>query len=128
MDQAVKQEMEFERAFSAAGGLLVSGTDPTGAGGALPGFGSIRQVELLVEAGFSPLEALKISSYNGARYLERLDRIGTLEPGKRADIVLVRGEPDLDITDLRNIETVFRDGIGYDPVKLIDSVRGLVGR
>lgn len=120
-DVAVKKEMEFERAFVAAGGLLVSGTD------FLAGFDSIRQVELLVEAGFTPLEALKISSYNGAKYLERLDRIGTLEPGKQADIVLVRGEPDIDITDLRNIETVFRDGIGYDSAKMIDSAKGKVG-
>lgn len=127
-DAAVKKEMAFERAFAAAGGLLASGTDPTGAGGTIAGFGSIRQVELLVEAGFTPLEALKISSYNGAKYLERLDKIGTLEPGKRADIVLVRGKPDQDIADLRNIETVFRGGIGYDSAKLIESTRDLVGR
>src|SRR3546814_148814 len=120
--------MEFERAFVEAGGLLLAGTDPTGAGGAIAGFGSIRQVELLVEAGFTPLEALKISSYNGARYLERLDEIGTLAPDKRADIVLVRGKPDQDISELRNIQTVFRDGIGYDSAKLIESVRGKVGR
>ena len=127
-DAAVKNEMAFERAFVAAGGLLVAGTDPTGAGGAIAGFGSIRQVELLVEAGFTPIEALKISSYNGAKYLGRLDRIGTLEPGKRADIVLVRGKPDRDIVALRNIETVFRDGIGYDSKRLVESSRGLVGR
>ena len=81
-----------------------------------------------MEAGFTPIEALKISSYNGAKYLGRLDRIGTLEPGKRADIVLVRGKPDRDIADLRNIETVFRDGIGYDSKRLVESSRGLVGR
>lgn len=100
----------------------MSGTDR------LAGFSSLRQVELLVEAGFTPLEALKISSYNGAKYLERLDEIGTLEAGKRADIVLVRGKPDRDIADLRNVQTVFRDGIGYDSAKLIESARGEVGR
>lgn len=121
VDEALKMEMAFERAFVAAGGLLLSGTDR------LAGFSSIRQVELLVEAGFTPLEALKISSYNGAKYLERLDTIGTLEPGKRADLVLVRGKPDIDIKDLRKIETVFRDGIGYDSAKLIESARGKVG-
>jgi imidazolonepropionase-like amidohydrolase len=127
-DAAVKKEMAFERAFAAAGGLLLAGTDPTGAGGAIAGFGSLREVELLVEAGFTPIEALKIASYNGAKYLERLDEIGTLASGKRADIVLVRGKPDRDIGELRNIETVFRDGIGYDSKKLVESTRGLVGR
>jgi imidazolonepropionase-like amidohydrolase len=127
-DEAVAVEMAFERAFVEAGGLLVSGSDPTGIGGVIAGFGSLWQVEMLVEAGFTPLEALKISSYNGAQYLGRLDEIGTLAPGKRADIVLVRGNPDETIADIQKVETVFRDGVGYDSKKLIESTKDLVGR
>ncbi len=125
---ALRKEMAFQRAFVDAGGLLVAGTDPTGIGGVIAGFGTLWQVELLVEAGFTPLEAIRISTYNGARYLDELEEIGTLEPGKRADLVLVRGRPDENITDLRALEIVFKGGVGYDSKALIKSVTGLVGR
>ena len=74
--------MEFERAFVKAGGLLLAGPDPTGYGGVLQGFGDQREIQLLVEAGFTPVEAIKIATYNGAQYLGELQRIGTLAPGK----------------------------------------------
>ncbi len=127
-DDALKVEMAFQRAFVAAGGLLVAGTDPTGIGGAIAGFGSLWQIELLVEAGFTPLEAIKVGTYNGAQYLEQLEELGTLAPGKRADIMLVRGRPDEEITDIRNVEIVFKNGIGYAARALIDSMKGLVGK
>jgi imidazolonepropionase-like amidohydrolase len=127
LEAAMKKEMAFELAFSRAGGLLIAGADPTGNGGALPGFADQRGVGLLVEAGFSPAEALRIASANGARYLGRLDRIGTIEPGKVADLVVVRGDPSRRIEDVENVEIVFKDGFAYDPAKLIDSVRGMVG-
>lgn len=120
-------EMEFERSFVEAGGLLLAGPDPTGYGGVLPGFGNFRELELLVEAGFSPLEAIKIATYNGALYLEELDRIGTLEVGKQADLVLIQGDPSTDISDIRNVVTVFKMGVGYDSAKLFDAVKGTVG-
>lgn len=122
-----QMEMQFERAFAKAGGLLVAGTDPTGNGGTLAGFGSQREVELLVEAGFTPLEAIQICTQNGARYLGIEDEVGTIAAGKSADLILVRGAPDKNIADIEKVDTVFKDGIGYDPQKLIDSVRGLVG-
>jgi len=121
------EEMEFERAFVKAGGLLLAGLDPTGIGGVIPGFGDQREVELLVEAGFTPLEALHIATYNGAQYLGESDRIGTIATGKQADLVVVKGDPSTKIDDLENVEIVFRRGIGYDPAKLVESVRGLVG-
>lgn len=124
---ALKKEMEFERAFVQAGGLLLAGPDPTGYGGVLPGFGDHREVELLVEAGFTPVEAIRIATLNGALYLDRADKIGTLEPGKQADMVLIKGNPAKDIADIEKVETVFKDGIGYDSAKLIESVRGTVG-
>jgi imidazolonepropionase-like amidohydrolase len=122
-----RKEMDFERAFAAAGGLLLAGSDPTGSGGVLPGFGNQREVELLVEAGFSPPEAIRIATLNGARFLGREADIGTLAAGKRADLVLVKGDPASRIEDIENVEIVFRDGIGYDSRKLIESVRGQVG-
>lgn len=122
-----RKEMDFERAFAAAGGLLLAGSDPTGNGGVLPGYGDQREVELLVEAGFSPVEAIHIATQNGARFLGREQDIGTLEPGKRADFVLVKGDPAESIADIENVEIVFKDGTGYDSRHLIDSVRAQVG-
>jgi imidazolonepropionase-like amidohydrolase len=122
-----EQEKQFERAFAQAGGLLLAGEDPTGMGGTLAGFGDQREVELLVEAGFTALEAIHIATYNGAQYLGELDRIGTIAAGKQADLVVIKGDPSNQIEDIENVETVFKDGVGYDSAKLIESVRGLVG-
>jgi hypothetical protein len=123
----LKKEMEFEYAFAKAGGLLLAGEDPTGIGGVLAGFGDQREVELLVEARFTPLEAIHIATENGAQYLGEADRIGTIAPGKQADLVIIKGDPSQKIEDIENVETVFKDGIGYDSAKLIESVRGQVG-
>lgn len=124
---AFKKEEEFEYEYSKAGGLLLAGLDPTGLGGVLAGFGDQREVELLVEAGFTPVEAIHIATYNGAQYLGDLDHIGTIAPGKQADLVVIKGDPSKKIDDIENVETVFKDGIGYDSAKLIGSVRGAVG-
>jgi len=126
-EAALKKEMAFELAFVRAGGVLLAGPDPTGNGGTLPGFGDQRELELLVEAGFTPVQAIQIASANGARFMGKLDRIGTLETGKQADLVVLRGDPTVRIADVENVELVFKDGVGYDPVKLIASVRGMVG-
>jgi hypothetical protein len=127
MPALMRKEMEFEVAFVKAGGLLLAGPDPTGNGGVLPGFGDQREIELLVEAGFTPVEAIQIATENGALYLGQQDRIGTLAPGKQADLVLIKGDPSKRIEEIENVETVFKAGIGYDSKKLIDSVRGQVG-
>lgn len=124
---AFKKETEFEHAFAQAGGLLLAGLDPTGMGGVIAGFGDQREVELLVEAGFTPLDAIHIATANGAQFLGELDRIGTIAPGKQADLVVIKGDPSKRIEDIENVETVFKDGIGYDSPKLIESVRGVVG-
>jgi len=121
------KEMELEKAFADAGGLLVVGTDPTGYGGVVAGFSNHTAVELLVEAGFSPLEAIKVATLNGAVYLERESRVGTIAVGKAADLMVVAGDPTADITDIENVELVFKDGIGYDSDKLIASAKGVVG-
>jgi imidazolonepropionase-like amidohydrolase len=123
----VRKSMDFERAFVAAGGLLIAGLDPTGNGGVVAGFGDLREVELLVEAGFTPVEAIKIASFNGARFLGEEARIGSIAPGKQADLMVVRGNPAANISEIEKVEIVFKDGIGYDSEKLIQSVQGLVG-
>jgi hypothetical protein len=123
----LRTEMDFERAFSQAGGLLLAGPDPTGAGGVMPGFGDQREIELLVEAGFSPTEAIQIGTQNGARFLGEEHDIGTVAPGKHADLILVHGDPAAHIEDIEKIEVVFKDGLGYDPQRLLESVRGQVG-
>jgi hypothetical protein len=127
MASLMRKEMDFEFAFVKAGGLLLAGPDPTGNGGVLPGFGDQREIELLVEAGFTPLQAIHIATENGAVYLGRHDRIGTLAPGKQADIVLIKGNPSKRIEDIENVETIFKSGVGYDSNKLIESVKGQVG-
>ena len=123
----LKKEMEFEREFVKAGGLLMAGVDPTGWGGVVAGFGDHRGVELLVEAGFSPEQAIQIATLNGAKFLGEDARIGSLAAGKQADIMIVRGNPATKIQDIRNVQLVFKDGVGYDSAKLLESIRGLVG-
>jgi len=123
----LKKAMEFERAFVQAGGLLIAGLDPTGNGGIVAGFGDLREVELLVEAGFTPVEAIKIATLNGAKFLGEDARIESIAPGKQADLMIVKGNPATTISDIEKVEIVFKDGVGYDSEKLIQSVQGLVG-
>ncbi|HKP38320.1 MAG TPA: amidohydrolase family protein, partial [Pyrinomonadaceae bacterium] len=123
----IRKSMDFERAFVAAGGLLIAGLDPTGNGGVVAGFGDLREVELLVEAGFTPMEAIKIATLNGAKFLGEDARIGSIAVGKQADLMIVKGNPAVKIADIENVEIVFKDGVGYDTEKLIQSVQGLVG-
>ncbi|MBS0334270.1 MAG: amidohydrolase family protein [Proteobacteria bacterium] len=123
-----QNDLGLERKFVAAGGLLLAGPDPTGNGGVIPGFGDQREIELLVEAGFKPEEAVKIATLNGATYLGLADRIGTVAPGKTADLVVVKGDPSKTIADVENVEIVFKDGVGYDAPKLLESVKGRYGQ
>ena len=126
-ESVFKKAMEFDRMFAAAGGLLAAGSDPTGSGGALPGFGDQRNHELLVEAGFTPVESLKIMTLNGARVLGVDKDLGSIEAGKIADLVVVRGNPAATPSDIRNVTIVFKDGVGYDSAKLLAAVKGVVG-
>ena len=127
-DKLLREEMEFERGFVKAGGFLLAGTDPTGWGGVIAGFGDQRELELLVEAGFTAEQAIKIATYNGAFFLGQSDQIGTLSKGKQADIIVVRGNPAAEIKDIRNTEIVFKDGVGYDSASILKTVIGQVGR
>lgn len=119
--------MRFEYAFAKAGGHLMMGSDPTGYGALLAGFGDQRQIELLVEAGFTSSEAIQIASLNGAKHLGVSDRIGSLEPGKQADIVVVQGDLERQISNIRNVKWVFKNGIGYDSEKILNPLKGKTG-
>jgi imidazolonepropionase-like amidohydrolase len=119
--------MAFEKSFSEAGGLLASGVDPTGIGGALAGYGDQRNYELFIEGGFTPPQAIRIMTLNGARILGVQQRLGSVERGKLADLVVLRGDLNREPAVIRNPTLVFKDGIGYDSAKLIESIQGRVG-
>jgi imidazolonepropionase-like amidohydrolase len=123
----LKKELEFEHAFVKAGGTLIAGCDPEVFGGLLAGYGDQHEIELLVEAGFTPVEAIQIGTLNGARVLKIDHRTGSIEVGKDADLVLVLGDPSVKISDIRRVVTVFKKGVGFDSALLIKSVQGLVG-
>jgi Amidohydrolase family len=127
MSALLPKARQLEVAFYRAGGLLLAGTDPTGGGGVIPGYSDQRALELLVESGLTPLEAIKVGTLNGATYLGRANRVGTIAAGKQADLVVIDGDPSSNIEDVRKVSVVFKEGIGYDPAKLIASVKGRVG-
>ena len=124
---ALRNGMAFEVAFFRAGGRLAAGVDPTGAGGALPGYGDQRNYELLIEAGFAPSEVVQIMTLNGARILGVDRDLGSVEVGKLADLVVVQGDLPADPSVIRKTVVVFKDGVGFDPKPLIESVKGRVG-
>ncbi|MBI4409002.1 MAG: amidohydrolase family protein, partial [Gemmatimonadetes bacterium] len=127
MPEVFRKAQAFELAFFRAGGLLGAGSDPTGIGGALFGFGDQRGYELLIEAGFTPIEAIQVMTSNGAKILGIDDRLGSVVPGQLADLVVIRGDPVKNPAEIRNVVMVFKDGIGYDSAKLIAAVKGQVG-
>lgn len=125
--KAFEKEMRLERMFAAAGGVLMAGTDPTGYGGVLPGYSAKRQIELLVEAGFSLEQAVQISTLNGAQYLGRDQTVGSIETGKQADLVLIDGDPVKDLTAINRMPLVFKKGVGYRTEAIFEAMQGKVG-
>jgi hypothetical protein len=121
------RSLAFDHAFYQAGGLLASGVDPTGNGGALPGLGDQRGYEILIEGKFTPEQAVQVVSLNGARVLGIADRFGSIEKGKVADLVLMQGDLRADPTVIERVEVVFKDGVGYDSPRLIAATKGRVG-
>ena len=126
-EAVLKNAMAYERAFVQAGGILGAGVDPTGNGGALPGFGDQRNFELLSEAGFSPEQVVQIMTLNGAKILGVQKELGSIEKGKLADMIVIRGDLTTNPALIREMVTVYKDGIGYDSKKLLDAVKGRVG-
>ena len=126
-DRLLTRYMAMEKAFYDAGGFLVIGTDPTGGGDVVPGYANQRALQLLIEMGLTVEQAIEVATLNGAKYLEQDDEIGTIEVGKRADLVLMRGDPTQDLETFRRMTLVFKDGVAYDSVKLFESVKGWAG-
>ena len=127
-NNAMLEEMKMEKMFSDAGGLLTVGTDPTGSGATLAGYGSQQSIELLTNAGFSSIEAIRIATYNGAKALGLEDKIGSIEVGKAADLVVIDGDIAQDIRNIRKITWVFKKGVGFNSQKIFSSVKGEVGK
>jgi imidazolonepropionase-like amidohydrolase len=127
MATLMPKEMAFEVRFYRAGGILTAGPDPSGYGAVIAGLGDWREIELLVQAGLRPVEAIHAATQNGAIALGQNSTIGTIAAGKNADLILVDGDPATSISDIEKVETVFKDGVGYDSKKLLASVKGLVG-
>jgi imidazolonepropionase-like amidohydrolase len=125
--EGLASSMAFEKEFVEAGGLLGAGVDPTGLGGALAGYGDQRNYELFIEAGFTPAQAIRIMTFNGAKILGVQQRLGSVQPGKLADLVVLKGDLAVDPKVIRSPTLVFKDGIGYDSAKLIGSIEGRVG-
>ena len=93
----------------------------------MAGYANQRVIELFIEAGFSVTQAIKIASLDGAKYLGRDNEVGSLEVGKAADLVLIDGDLEENISNIRNMTLVFKDGIGFDSRKIFESMRGKVG-
>ena len=124
--RAFENAMAYEKAFADAGGLLAAGSDPCCLS-AIAGYADQRNFELLVEAGFTPEEAARVMTANGAEVLGIDDEVGTVAPGMRADLIVLDGDPTAEPAAIRNTELVFRHGVGYDSAKLIEAVEDRIG-
>jgi adenine deaminase len=113
--------------FFDAGGTISLGTDHFSGGEFLPGFSAHRELEALVRAGIPPADAIRIATQNGARAIGMGDRLGSIEPGKLADLFVVRGDPLADIRATRTVHTVMKGGVVYDTRELLESVKGKLG-
>ncbi|MGH7712341.1 MAG: amidohydrolase family protein, partial [Gemmatimonadaceae bacterium] len=118
--------LAFDLMFHRAGGVVGAGVDPWG-NGSLPGVGNLRNYEILVEAGFRPEEAVQVLTANGAKILGEYDQVGSIEPGKFADLVVIRGDPVRRPGDVYEVELTFKRGVGYDAPKLVRAAAGQVG-
>ncbi len=122
-----EKELQFEADFVRRGGTLLAGADPTGDRSVLAGYADLREIELLHKAGFTIPQTVKIATLNGATFLGIADRVGSIEVGKQADLVVIEGDPAQDVANIRNVHTVYRKGVGFDSKKMMDDVQGVVG-
>jgi len=122
-----QKEMRRVLKFHKMGGKIVVGTDPTGSGKTIAGYANQRLIELLIETGFSIEESIQLATLNGANYLEIAEARGTIEIGKNADLILMNGDLSKEISSIRNMEIVFKNGVGFDSKKIFNAVKGKVG-
>lgn len=122
-----QKNMVWLKRFYDQGGHLMAGTDPTGAGRTVAGYANQRTIEILVEHGFPLTDAIRIATLNGATYLDMAGLTGSIAKGKWADLILIGGDLEEDIHNIRKMELVFKNGVGFDSAKLFESVQGKVG-
>lgn len=125
--RVLPKDMAWEKQFAEAGGLLVAGTDPTGYGGVIPGWSSLRQFELLREAGFDAATTVKVMTANGATYLGRTADIGRIAPGLRADLVAFAAPLDAAKPGLPDVAWTMKAGRAWDRAKILNAWKGQVG-
>jgi imidazolonepropionase-like amidohydrolase len=127
-EEFTQRVLELKSLFDAGGGhLLIVGTDEPVYTNLLPGFAYHRELLAMTYAGIPTAAVLKAATINGARALGVDARLGSIEAGKLADLIVVRGNPLDDIKATRDIKFVFRDGVAYDPVELLQSAEGKIG-
>ena len=118
------KEIEYDYQYYKMGGFVVSGSDPETHN--MPGYGDQKNYEIFIKAGFKPEEAIQVMTANGAKLLD-LEDLGTIQKGKTANLVVLDGDLIQNPSVIREVETVFKDGTGYDPQKLINSIKGSLG-
>jgi len=127
-EEFAQRVLELKSLFDAGGGnLLVVGTDEPVYADMLPGFAYHRELLAMTYAGIPPAAVLKAATINGARALGIDSSLGSIEVGKLADLVVVRGDPLHDIKNARDLRYVIRDGAVHDPQELLKSAEGRIG-
>ena len=121
--EAFHKQEKFVGMCNRAGVKIIAGTDGPGIGSLLPGFGLHRELELLVASGLSPLQALRAATLTAAEALGKEDRLGTIEPGKFADMVVLNADPLQEIQNLSKIHLVVQGGKTYSPDALLQQAR-----
>ena len=119
--RALEKHQEVTRILHEAGGIVVGGTDCGGIAYPPAGFGLLREIELLAEA-IGAMAALKAVTSVAARYLRQQDHLGSVAPGRYADLLIVDGDPLADPRQLRRLTDVYRGGVAYDPPTLLAQV------
>ena len=117
VDKIFAKEVEITGALHRAGIRIVAGTDQT-----VPGYSLHRELELYVQAGFTPMEAIQAATIVPARVMGVDKEVGTIEPGKRADVIILGANPLDDIHNSRKVESVITNGTMYDCAELWKSV------
>jgi imidazolonepropionase-like amidohydrolase len=122
-----RQLRPLEKIYVKKGGHIVLGADAADFG-IIPGFQNHNVLISMVKAGWSPLDVIKMATIDGARFLRVEGELGSIKVGKVADLIVVSGKPDQTIEDIKNVEIVFHNGIGYNSKLLRNRVKGLVGK
>jgi predicted amidohydrolase YtcJ len=120
--------LELKTLYESGGeNLLVVGTDEPVYTSLLPGFAYHRELLAMTYAGLAPAAVLKAATINSARALGVGDKLGSVEKGKLADLVVVSGNPVENIKAARNVRFIIKGGVKYDPAALLQSAEGKIG-